>query len=182
MIALRTSSTMRPGPCSTAQRRTPLPSAPLPRHHAPPGVHQRPRPRLHLPAALPASLAAAVAANPAIANTTRVTDYSSPPDVLEAKPAELAALGPGGPGKALFFLAWAPLVWLAGLVGNAPTLLRSVGQQQVAPASLTPPFELHEEFVTVNGVRLHCVSPGGRRNRGKPLMLLVHGFPELWYS
>jgi hypothetical protein len=49
------------------------------------------------------------------------------------------------------------------------------------PAKLEPPFPLHEEYVEVNGVRLHCVSPG-RRNRGKPLMLFVHGFPELWFS
>lgn len=28
--------------------------------------------------------------------------------------------------------------------------------------------------------RLHVASAG--RNPGKPLMLFVHGFPELWYS
>lgn len=28
--------------------------------------------------------------------------------------------------------------------------------------------------------RIHAVSPG--RQRDKPLMLMVHGFPETWYS
>jgi pimeloyl-ACP methyl ester carboxylesterase len=39
-----------------------------------------------------------------------------------------------------------------------------------------------EEFFVEGsgGVRLHCVSPG--RRPGKPLMLFLHGFPELWYS
>eukprot|EP00878_Enallax_costatus_P025057 GHUV01026778.1.p1 GENE.GHUV01026778.1~~GHUV01026778.1.p1 ORF type:complete len:334 (+),score=82.34 GHUV01026778.1:1021-2022(+) len=45
---------------------------------------------------------------------------------------------------------------------------------------LVPPFPLHEEFITVNGIRLHAVSPGRRPD--KPLMLFVHGFPECWYS
>jgi hypothetical protein len=62
-----------------------------------------------------------------------------------------------------------------------PPLTPPFQGQGSPPASLSPPFPLHEEYVEVNGLRLHCVSPG-RRNRGKPLMLFLHGFPELWYS
>eukprot|EP00877_Chromochloris_zofingiensis_P006577 jgi/Chrzof1/2172/Cz11g04270.t1 len=54
-------------------------------------------------------------------------------------------------------------------------------QRDASVFKLKEPFPLHEEYVTVNGIRLHCVSPG-RRNPDKPLMLLVHGFPECWYS
>ncbi|KAK9809146.1 hypothetical protein WJX72_010179 [[Myrmecia] bisecta] len=39
---------------------------------------------------------------------------------------------------------------------------------------------LAHSYVTVNGVRLHTVSTG--RAAGKKLLLLIHGFPELWYS
>ncbi len=37
--------------------------------------------------------------------------------------------------------------------------------------------ELHHDFATVNGVRLHYVRAGSG-----PLVLLLHGFPEFWYS
>jgi len=40
---------------------------------------------------------------------------------------------------------------------------------------ITPP--LKEDFAKVNGIRLHYVSQG----KG-PLALLLHGFPEFWYS
>ena len=33
----------------------------------------------------------------------------------------------------------------------------------------------------VNGIRLHCVEAGGD-DASRPLVLLVHGFPESWYS
>ena len=36
---------------------------------------------------------------------------------------------------------------------------------------------VRERYVTTNGIRLFCVEEG----RG-PLVLLVHGFPESWYS
>src|SRR3954471_13180764 len=37
--------------------------------------------------------------------------------------------------------------------------------------------ELRHLIVPVNGIRIHCVEAGGG-----PLVLLVHGFPESWYS
>ncbi|HET6384531.1 MAG TPA: alpha/beta hydrolase [Armatimonadota bacterium] len=37
--------------------------------------------------------------------------------------------------------------------------------------------ELKHEIVATNGIRLHCVTAGEG-----PLLLLLHGFPECWYS
>lgn len=129
--------------------------------------------------AVAAASAAAAAANPALARQAPVLDLVSAPDVVQRKRAELAGIAPGGLSKALVYASAAPLIWLGGLVNNAPLLLKGQG---APPARLPPPpFPLHEEFVTVNGLRLHCVSPR-RRNPGKPLMLFLHGFPELWYS
>jgi pimeloyl-ACP methyl ester carboxylesterase len=36
---------------------------------------------------------------------------------------------------------------------------------------------MHDTYVTVNGMRLHCVTAG----KG-PLILFLHGFPEFWYE
>jgi pimeloyl-ACP methyl ester carboxylesterase len=36
-----------------------------------------------------------------------------------------------------------------------------------------------ESYITTNGVRLHCVAAG---DSGGPLVVLLHGFPEFWYS
>ena len=40
-----------------------------------------------------------------------------------------------------------------------------------------PETEFREEYVTANGLRLHCMTAGDG-----PLMLLLHGFPEFWYE
>jgi pimeloyl-ACP methyl ester carboxylesterase len=37
----------------------------------------------------------------------------------------------------------------------------------------------HDSFVDSTGVRIHCVSLGGSE---APLLVLIHGFPEFWYS
>lgn len=37
--------------------------------------------------------------------------------------------------------------------------------------------QFREEYVTANGLRLHCVCAGAG-----PLMLFLHGFPEFWYE
>ncbi|DBA68007.1 TPA: hypothetical protein ACH3X2_014039 [Trebouxia sp. C0005] len=39
---------------------------------------------------------------------------------------------------------------------------------------------LQHRYIEANGIRFHTVTAG--RGSGKKLMLLVHGFPELWYS
>src|SRR5438034_11048652 len=39
------------------------------------------------------------------------------------------------------------------------------------------PPEMKDDYVTVNGVRLHYVSAGSG-----PLILFLHGFPEFWYA
>ena len=39
-------------------------------------------------------------------------------------------------------------------------------------------YGMHE-FVTVNGIKLHCVISGPE---DAPVMLMLHGFPEFWYS
>ena len=38
-------------------------------------------------------------------------------------------------------------------------------------------MHFHENYVKVNGIRLHCVTSG----KG-PLILFLHGFPEFWYE
>jgi pimeloyl-ACP methyl ester carboxylesterase len=35
----------------------------------------------------------------------------------------------------------------------------------------------HHNFINTNGINLHYVSEGEG-----PLMLMLHGFPEFWYS
>jgi hypothetical protein len=74
------------------------------------------------PAAPGARIAAADAA--ALARTTPVIDYTTPPDVLRAKEQELASIGPGGIPKALVYAGIAPFVWLAGALSNLPLLVK----------------------------------------------------------
>jgi pimeloyl-ACP methyl ester carboxylesterase len=50
-----------------------------------------------------------------------------------------------------------------------------------------PPCAVQHRFVLINGVRLHCVEayPAATKvsnNTSSPLILLLHGFPEFWYS
>lgn len=39
-------------------------------------------------------------------------------------------------------------------------------------------------FVTSSGIRIHCVgsTPEAAADQGRPLVVLIHGFPESWYS
>ena len=48
----------------------------------------------------------------------------------------------------------------------------------VYPCLRAPELGEHS-YVKTNGIKLHCVSSG---RVGAPLLLLLHGFPELWYS
>ena len=52
---------------------------------------------------------------------------------------------------------------------------QAAGQTAKAQAAATP--DMKDDYVTVNGVRLHYVSAGSG-----PLMLFLHGFPEFWYE
>jgi len=47
------------------------------------------------------------------------------------------------------------------------------------PKCLVDPSLGDHKYVTVNGVRIHYVEAG---EPNKPLMLMVHGFPQFWYS
>ncbi|HLI06031.1 MAG TPA: alpha/beta hydrolase [Ktedonobacteraceae bacterium] len=39
----------------------------------------------------------------------------------------------------------------------------------------------HHDIIT-NGIRMHYVTVGEEEKREKPLLVLLHGFPEFWYS
>lgn len=54
-------------------------------------------------------------------------------------------------------------------------------EHQVGEDAMTAPAVIHHlQYATLpNGTRLHYASAG---QRGKPLMLFVHGFPEFWYE
>ena len=114
-----------------------------------------------------------------------MTPFRTPPELLQRKRAELAAIGPSGPLSLLAYAAAAPLVWAAAALAAAPALLKQASGAPPAPMAerAAPPFTPHEEFIAVDGgaVRLKAVSPRPR-DRSKPLMLLLHGFPECWYS
>ena len=63
-----------------------------------------------------------------------------------------------------------------GLVGFAPT--RGQTPEPAAPAStLLPGAE--DGFVDSDGVKIHYVSLGKKED---PLLVMVHGFPDFWYS
>ena len=48
-----------------------------------------------------------------------------------------------------------------------------------SPSVCEDPDLGEHSYLAVNGVRLHCISSG---TEGAPLLLLLHGFPEIWYS
>lgn len=48
--------------------------------------------------------------------------------------------------------------------------------------SFTLPPGAAEGYVATNGVRLHYVAAGGSAGSRGPLVVLLHGFPEFWYS
>ena len=53
---------------------------------------------------------------------------------------------------------------------------RTLPLPAVPPACLLDPSLGSHEYVTANGIKFHCVSAG---DTSKPLMLLLHGFPEV---
>src|SRR4051794_731441 len=55
---------------------------------------------------------------------------------------------------------------------------RAAGSADAVPVPSNPPPWTHRH-AEVNGVRLHYVEAG---QRGRPAVVLLHGFPEFWYS
>jgi hypothetical protein len=49
-------------------------------------------------------------------------------------------------------------------------------KRDVPPACLTDPALGRHDYITANGIKFHCVMLG---ERSKPLMLFLHGFPEV---
>eukprot|EP00877_Chromochloris_zofingiensis_P006578 jgi/Chrzof1/2173/Cz11g04280.t1 len=120
---------------------------------------------------------------------SKLKQIQSPPAFIAQKSKELQDIGPGclypqGLSGCVKIGAAALPLWAGALLQIGVTVLKSpftAFRKDPSAFKLKEPFPLHEENVTVNGIRLHCVSPG-RRNPDKPLMLMVHGFPECWYS
>lgn len=102
-------------------------------------------------------------------------------------PSGNSALGASGSGvgKFLKFKLISLPIWLtigASLLlkfaSNPKKFLKQVDRQQ---EQYPDPFpELEHRTVEANGLRFHTVSAG--RGKGKKLMMMVHGFPEHWYS
>lgn len=75
-------------------------------------------------------------------------------------------------------LVWIPqtLLLLLGATIGAKSFFRRTDRSQL---SLPDPQSLQHNTLNISGIRLHCVTAG---SKDKPLMLFIHGFPELWYS
>eukprot|EP00775_Hariotina_reticulata_P004209 gene4209-4458_t len=130
------------------------------------------------------------AANSSTINTraslirTEVITINCENDVVAEKIRQLQQIGPSGRQRLWLYRAISLPVWMMYIA-------RLIASYAARPAALLkrpdplvfqlkPPFPLHEEMIVVNGIKLHAVSP--RRNPGKPLMLMLHGWPECWYS
>ncbi|KAK7479577.1 hypothetical protein BaRGS_00029214 [Batillaria attramentaria] len=68
---------------------------------------------------------------------------------------------------------------LVGIVKKGPRTLFYTKHRPAPPACMQDPSLGVHGFAHLEDVRLHYVSNGAE---DKPLMLLVHGFPEFWYS
>ncbi|KAK0061850.1 epoxide hydrolase 1, partial [Biomphalaria pfeifferi] len=68
---------------------------------------------------------------------------------------------------------------LVALVHIGPKKLFDKSKENEPPAALHDPVYGEHKSVTVNKVKLHYVVSGPTQ---APLMLMLHGFPEIWYS
>uniref|UniRef100_A0A2C9KII3 AB hydrolase-1 domain-containing protein n=1 Tax=Biomphalaria glabrata TaxID=6526 RepID=A0A2C9KII3_BIOGL len=68
---------------------------------------------------------------------------------------------------------------LVALVLVGPKKLFDKSKENEPPAALHDPVYGEHKSVTVNKVKLHYVVSGPTQ---APLMLMLHGFPEIWYS
>lgn len=69
--------------------------------------------------------------------------------------------------RVLFWMLTHPLSWF------------KQKDRSITPACLLDPSLGSHEYMTANGIKFHYVVKG---DRTKPLMLLLHGFPEFWFS
>ena len=60
---------------------------------------------------------------------------------------------------------------------NLRSLLCLATVAAMSPISAQPSPDVHHRIVQVNGIKMHIAEQGEG-----PLVVLVHGFPELWYS
>ncbi|KAI6653419.1 Epoxide hydrolase 4-like [Oopsacas minuta] len=60
-----------------------------------------------------------------------------------------------------------------------PSKLFTPRKIYTCPPSLQDQSLGMHQFITVNGIKLHCVISGPEN---APVMLMLHGFPEFWYS
>src|SRR4051794_37564429 len=66
------------------------------------------------------------------------------------------------------------------VVGRAPASRRRWGMGAQPPSSTVHArMTACERYVVTNGIRLFCVEDGPRHG---PLVVLVHGWPEFWWS
>ena len=79
---------------------------------------------------------------------------------------------------AFFTVLWGTLTVLRLIweIMRHPVRCFQRSTRDVPPACLTDPALGRHEYVTANGIKFHCVTLG---ERSKPLMLLLHGFPEV---
>ena len=78
----------------------------------------------------------------------------------------------------LFTVLWGTVTVLRLILVIVMHPIRSFqrSKRDVPPACLTDPALGRHEYITANGIKFHCVTLG---ERSKPLMLLLHGFPEV---
>lgn len=68
---------------------------------------------------------------------------------------------------------------LIGIIRKGPSALFHVNHRPTPPACMLDPSLGIHGYAYLEDIRLHYVSNGAE---DKPLMLLVHGFPEFWYT
>ena len=80
-----------------------------------------------------------------------------------------------------FVVVWTILSTLKLLwsIIKHPRLSFKKTKRVVPPACMTDPSLGKHEYVTANGIKFHCVTSG---DGSKPLLLLLHGFPEVCRS
>ncbi|KAH6926472.1 hypothetical protein HPB50_018732 [Hyalomma asiaticum] len=81
-------------------------------------------------------------------------------------------LAVGSVYSAIMLIEVSLLVFLKGRTVLTP-------REREEPACLRDPYLGGHDFVSIEDVTLHFVSSG---NQEKPLVLLLHGFPDFWYA